>query len=361
MPSERARLVRRHRDRVLRLPNVVGCGWGHKQVGSKRTGREGLVVFVRKKVPLAQLKAAHVVPEQLDGVPTDVIEIGEVKMLGAAGPTLTTGSRRGDGGTRPDCPEDVDRMACIRPAPAGVSIGHLSVTAGTFGAVVYDRATGEPFILSNNHVVANQSDGSDERAEIGDPILQPGPYDGGTIEHDLIGHLARFVPVRPLFVLPPCSIARTVETVLNTALRIIHPAYQARLLRRSDHDNLVDAALVKPVNGRSIESCIVGLGRVRGVTEAEIGMKVSKSGRSSGVTGGEVTALDATLNVGLGDGAIARFANQIVTSPMAQPGDSGSLVVDERLRAVGLLFAGSEQATLCNPIQAVCDALDVRF
>lgn len=345
MPSERARLVRRHRDRVLRLDNVVGCGWGRKQVDRKPTGQEGLVVFVRKKVPLSQLKAKDVVPQQVGGVATDVIEIGDVRLLGAV----------------EDGPAHIDRLARIRPAPPGVSIGHLHVSAGTFGAVVMDAASGEPYILSNNHVVANQTDGIDKRAEIGDAVLQPGPYDGGTVEHDVIGHLARFVPVRPILVIPPCPIARRAEAVLNAALRIIRPAYEARLLRRTDDDNMVDAAIVKPVDGHAITGRIAGLGRVRGVTEAEVGMKVCKSGRSSGVTRGEVVALGATMNVGLGGGAIARFADQVVTSPLAQPGDSGSLVLDERMRAVGLLFAGSEQVTICNRIQAVCEALEVRL
>jgi hypothetical protein len=45
---------------------------------------------------------------------------------------------------------------------------------------------------------------------------------------------------------------------------------------------------------------------------------------------------------------------------MSQPGDSGSLLVaGESLQAVGLLFAGSDQVTLYNPIQSVLDCLDV--
>ena len=46
---------------------------------------------------------------------------------------------------------------------------------------------------------------------------------------------------------------------------------------------------------------------------------------------------------------------------MAQPGDSGSIVVDENLRAVGLLFAGSDQATLINPIVNVLKTLQVEL
>jgi hypothetical protein len=47
---------------------------------------------------------------------------------------------------------------------------------------------------------------------------------------------------------------------------------------------------------------------------------------------------------------------------MSQPGDSGSLLVaGEALLAVGLLFAGSDQATIYNPIDAVLSCLDVEL
>lgn len=352
MLSERAQWVRRHQERVLPLANVIGCGWGRKQVRGRDTGREGLVVFVRKKLPPSELKSTDCVPARLAGVETDVLEVGDVVLLGAVGH---------ESGERQSREPGVDRTARLRPAPPGVSIGHVHVTAGTFGAVVRDAATGEPYILSNNHVLANQTDGRDGRARPGDPVLQPGPFDDGTPERDVIGHLARFVPMRPAVTLPQCGTARAAEAVLNRLLRLAWPRYELRLFRRAEEDNVVDAALVKPMQDDMITDRIVGLGRVRGVAEAEVGMRVGKSGRTSGVTWGRVLALGATMNVGLGGGVVARFADQVVTSPLAEPGDSGSLVVDERRRAVGLLFAGSARASLFNRIQAVCEALGVRF
>jgi hypothetical protein len=91
-------------------------------------------------------------------------------------------------------------------------------------------------------------------------------------------------------------------------------------------------------------------------------MQVRKSGRTTGFTVGEITVLDATVSVDYGVGQTATFENQIVAGPMSQGGDSGSLVVtgDPPL-AVGLLFAGSEQTTILNPIQAVLDCLQVDF
>ncbi|MDP3803969.1 MAG: hypothetical protein Q8Q87_00290, partial [Candidatus Omnitrophota bacterium] len=69
--------------------------------------------------------------------------------------------------------------------------------------------------------------------------------------------------------------------------------------------------------------------------------------------------INATIRVDY-DGKAALFRNQIMTSAMSQGGDSGSLVLDQKRRAVGLLFAGSDLVTLCNPIRDVFKLLDVK-
>ena len=46
---------------------------------------------------------------------------------------------------------------------------------------------------------------------------------------------------------------------------------------------------------------------------------------------------------------------------MSQGGDSGSAVLDEQDRLVGLLFAGSDQTTILNRIENVFDALNLSF
>jgi hypothetical protein len=56
---------------------------------------------------------------------------------------------------------------------------------------------------------------------------------------------------------------------------------------------------------------------------------------------------------------VVRFNDQVMAELKSLPGDSGSLIVDEDNRAVGLLFAGSNEYTVFNPIQTVCDHLGV--
>ena len=80
---------------------------------------------------------------------------------------------------------------------------------------------------------------------------------------------------------------------------------------------------------------------------------------TTGLTSGEITQVDATVRVGYGMGNTATFTDQLIAGPMSSGGDSGSAVLDEDDRVVGLLFAGSAQTTVMNRIQNVLDALNV--
>jgi len=90
-------------------------------------------------------------------------------------------------------------------------------------------------------------------------------------------------------------------------------------------------------------------------------LEVKKSGRTSGITQERIVSLSATMRVSLNPGESAIFYDQIIAGPMAQPGDSGALVVDERQKAVGLLFAGSELASIINPIETVLKLLKIEL
>lgn len=315
--------------------NIIGVGYGYKLVRSSDTGIDAVVVLVRKKKPHHMLIRHEVIPRRIDGRPTDVIEVGDIRLLN-------------------------ERTTMLRPAIPGVSIGHSRVSAGTLGAVIRDRDTGEWLILSNNHVLANGSDGTDGRCQMGDEILQPGPFDGGD-SSAIIGHLYRFAPLYRHTSAPSCPVAHVFESLLNRCIHFIRPAYRVQILRQNGLANTVDCALARPVNDADILPDIMGIGAVRNITEAEPGTSVRKSGRSTGVTQGIVLATDVTVRVEVGSSEYVVFTDQVLATPMSVPGDSGSLIVTEENQAVGLLFAGSEKVTLFNRIQNVCAALNVRF
>jgi hypothetical protein len=93
------------------------------------------------------------------------------------------------------------------------------------------------------------------------------------------------------------------------------------------------------------------------------GEVVQKCGRTTGTTTGVVVAVAATVFVDywtLGiAGARTEFVEQIITSRMSSYGDSGSLLVDLKDRALGMLFAGSATHSYYNPMLEVTNAFQL--
>lgn len=208
-----------------------------------------------------------------------------------------------------------------RPAPIGISTGHPDITAGTIACRVTDGIN--VYALSNNHVYANENNSA-----IGDNVLQPGPYDGGQDPRDVIGTLFDF------------------ESIVWYPFGL----------------NTIDAAIaLTSVDKLTKATPADGYGTPKSTTvTASVGMDVQKYGRTTGQTSGQVTAINATVNVGY-DSGIALFVGQIIIEPggFSAGGDSGSLVVtksdnpDDDRKPVGLLFAGSSSVTIASPIDLV--------
>lgn len=76
---DRAQAVRQaHEADLMSRANVVGVGVGLRTRGGRREREVAIVVMVRQKVPRAMLAEGDVVPGQIDGVPVDVVEVGEI-------------------------------------------------------------------------------------------------------------------------------------------------------------------------------------------------------------------------------------------------------------------------------------------
>jgi hypothetical protein len=77
---ERAQVVKQiYQEELMRKANVIGVGVGLRHQGGMRTDQVVLVVMVRRKLPLASLAPEDVIPSQIEGVPVDVREVGEVE------------------------------------------------------------------------------------------------------------------------------------------------------------------------------------------------------------------------------------------------------------------------------------------
>lgn len=288
------------RDRLESLPHVVGTGVGKKRVDGRKTDEDCVVVFVDRKVAETQLDDEEVVPRSVDcdgeTLSTDVQEVGDVTAL-AAEPA-----------------REAERTERLRPAPAGVSLAHPSVSAGTMGSTLLETEGGDQVVLTNAHVAAPIGAASE-----GDPVLQPGPEDGGDAS-DEIGRLLEWSEVT------------------------------------TEAPNATDSALVS-VDPDDVEGEVLGIGPLVGFAEPALDAdeEYTKSGRTTGVTTGELRGRDARIRVGGYGARPAVFEGVDLFTPMGEGGDSGSLIGidDDGFRATDLLFAGSPEATIGVPIPAL--------
>jgi len=323
---------------LLKLPGVTGVAIAEKVSGGKKTGEMAIVVYVEKK---RDVPAKDRVPKEIQGVKTDVVQrrfkpnaLVPVEQLRPAIDATRYTQLRGGMSVGP-CrsiflePPDV-------PAPGNYTV------VGTLGAVVRDNGTDEPMLLTNFHVAAVNDGWSS-----GDAMAQPGRPDGGTCPADTVGELARAV----------------VQGTTGTS------------------GAGVDGAVIRLTGTRTSECSIIGIGTVTGTAVATEGMAVRKRGRTTELTFGTVSSTDLTVSVNFGDGiGTVVFQDQIeievddTQSPaFGISGDSGSVIVNETGRVVGLYFAGNIEETdddgnvivpegvvgVANPIAAVESALNV--
>ncbi|HUT60294.1 MAG TPA: hypothetical protein VNA25_20810 [Phycisphaerae bacterium] len=132
--------------------------------------------------------------------------------------------------------------------------------------------------------------------------------------------------------------------------------------------NHFDAAIADAQIGdyHSISSTILELGPLCPTPlRATVGLDVCKSGRTTALTCATCSATGAAVRVGYGDFSAA-FEDQDVFlaagAAFSAPGDSGSLIVDRAEHCpVSLLFAGSSQLTIGNPIRYIVDDFKLSF
>lgn len=286
-----------------RRENIVGVGIGPKVTDGRLTKRLSIRFYVERKVAKGAVPKKDMLPAKIDGVPTDVIESGRFY---AFAPPIA--------------------QKRLRPTRGGCSCGFQAsgfVMAGTLGCLVTDG--GGRFILSNNHVLADEN-----ALPLGSPIFQPGLLDNGNASTDKVARLSKFVTIKKL------------------------PA-----------KNEVDCAIAGVLTQNLCSPKFlpkVSLGSTTPIAAA-VGMKVHKHGRTTGYTRGQVVDIAADVNVGY-DFGTARFIDQIIvigdSGSFSDSGDSGSLIVDRKTKkATGLLFAGSSSHTIANHIENVLSQLGV--
>ena len=294
----------RHTPKLMEDPLVVGTATG---LGDD--GEPAIIVYLESE------HGGKNVPESIEGIQVVKAVSGRITML------------RGSTG--------VDHTARLpRPIQLGVSGGNSKDFAypyccsGTLGALVTDGS--KQYILSNQHVFAGDQAASandPDVAEAGQEINQPGLIDVGCYDY---------------------------------------PAdYVAYLTSWCEDGYNVDCAIAEVIPGTvDPGGAILEVGELSAATlDAYVGLAVKKSGRTTGLTRGSVTAINGSFTVGGtdecgGESTTEYFTGQIVISGtrISNAGDSGSLVVEDvdvNPRAVALLFAGGRNLAICNPIDDV--------
>jgi hypothetical protein len=288
--------------------NIVGVGLGRKIRRGKPTRIYSVRIYVERKIPSAAIPQEFMLPRRIENVVTDVVETGRFH---AQLPGTPAGQQR------------------MRPAKPGCSIGFQfsnsqngELMAGTLGALV--ESAGVRYILSNNHVLANEN-----ALPIGTPIFQPGLLDGGNVASDSIATLAQFIPLSPT------------------------------------DPNTVDCAIAAVTNaGTTTSTFLPKVGRLASAEpiDAAEGMRVAKTGRATGYTTGTVFDVSATISIQF-DLGMLKFTDQVLVrsdaGAFSDGGDSGSLVVDRATgRATGLLIGGVPQYAIANHLSDVLRALN---
>jgi hypothetical protein len=304
-------VLRQVRDSWLRRPGVTAVDLGFRWRDGNLTDELAVRVHVVRKRPWAELHEWERFPKQVAGIPVDIIEATYTPQHASRVALESAATGRG---------------IRYNEIPLGVSIGTAHSTAGTLGAKVIDRHTGDEMILSNWHILANRLD-----VQSALPVFQPGRLDGGS-ESDTIATLARWV-------LGP-------------------------------HD----AAVARLTTARRVSSQTVEGHNLMQASAPRLGMRVWKSGRTTGRTDGFIdgVGMQVAVQYPTAGQRTLRHVFRIVPRPgagnvqVSEGGDSGAVWIDEALgTGVGLHFAGEEgrgpEFGLAHELPAVLDGLNVRL
>ena len=206
----------------------------------------------------------------------------------------------------------LERDSSFNPVLGGVAVGNTRYQFfGTLGAIVYDPVRQQPLGLSNHHVLVGES------GQVGDEIAQPPSGN----QSDVVGSLNRW-------------------------------------------DEVMDCAVFNFNKQRLISPRILGITRQpSGYQEPRLGLRVMKSGRTTGVTFGIID--------GISQDELSVIPDPNRLSPQGEisaSGDSGSVWLEtSTTAAVGLHYAGetdpspAAERAMAKRISKVINCLGISF
>jgi hypothetical protein len=250
-----------------------------------------------------------------------------------------------------------NQLAQALPVALGTSGGNINdvdtneCAGGTIGSLVV--ANGTQYILSNNHVLADEDAGTDGQAII-QPSLIDTPEPCSSAGSNTVAHLSQFIELEQ-----PSGCTSNCTPPADAAIaQVVSDAVDA---------NGTIIQLGGTTNGSGVptdEPPSTTIFPVANIVPNSTA--VAKSGRSTGLTCSLVGVTDLTVMVdythGLGGSPFtATYDNQIEVNggTFSAAGDSGSLIVAQsNARPVALLYAGNSTSTVGAPVQTALTALD---
>lgn len=280
---------------LLALPGVTAVGLGSKETGGRPTGELALKVFVTVKRPAGQVAAAELIPGEIDGLPTDVIQSGTRHLLADPPGAVILGDDVEATRSRP-----LVGGRCIRREDSGWS--------GTMGCFLVDPAhVGTAYALTNFHVV---------------DVPDVPPLAAGT---SAVGQ-------------------PTGKSSVTGCCNDLFGKYAGGEMA----DDGRDEAAIKLDPGTQWQAEIADIGIVAGPHEITVDegkthtYKVRKRGARTLLTGGVVSAVNTSDGHSDNDIVIAPNANPGAgtrTVFFAYEGDSGSALVNDSGEVAGLVYA----------------------
>jgi len=301
---------------LLAQPGVTGVGVGLREKGGQPTDEIVIRVYVARKRTASEVPAAELIPSEIGGFATDVIEKGPDEHCGFF---------------------DDYRQ---RPIGSGLAIerykSNLTTERGTIGCFVARRLT--------------ETERNGLRTQPGSGII------------------------RRVFLLS----ASHVLNLPDALDRVVHQPHAIDRVAATDpslgvYAGAVDAGLAPLDDGTDWMNTIVNIGPIAGVRRVRFYENVYKWGTTTGLTGGKANDINYCGNfpatgATFGPGFAVRH-NLLREPPFGMQGDSGSLVYafDEApngvkmIMAVGLLvFVTADYTIMCH-LDTVLDTLNVEL
>lgn len=317
-------------DNVKHLNNVTGySGKLRNRVREGKTVEEEVFrVYVSRKPDLMELALSQRIPPEIDGIPTDVWDIGAMVI-----PPLMK--------LKP-----LAYTQRIRPLIAGISFGNEAITTGTLGG--FFEKKGDIGIGSNAHIISENPlvSGSIEK-----DILQPGTHDGGSAPQDIV---TKYKWHQQLYgAESTCSLARSLAWTANSLSLLTMRRTRFKLV--TEGLNKIDFGVTEEpqvpyelkIHGVKEWSGFIGLGfagsdmasffcKAQNIVDqtgwkpvdADIetvkeGDTLHKVGRTTEYTNGKVLDDCAHGTVNYGGYSYIEFDDLIMTEAMLEGGDSG--------------------------------------